>query len=93
MLKILLEFNFFLFFVFQKKKTTLELLQKLEDQIKEIEEYSSNTEQKYKKIVGQLLVYSLGLYVLLGVFCYFYFPTSLRQKLLYFMLLVLSPVM
>lgn len=79
---------------FKKKKTTLETLEKLEKDITGIEKYRTNTEQRQRRIVGQLIVYSVGAYVLAAAIFYFYwFPNTLKEQLICVAPLLLFPIL
>ncbi|XP_026273757.1 endoplasmic reticulum junction formation protein lunapark-A isoform X1 [Frankliniella occidentalis] len=78
---------------FKRKKTTYELLEKLDKDITSIEKYRTNTEQRQRRIVGQLVVYSVGAYVLAAALFYFYwFPSTLREQLICVTPLLLFPI-
>ncbi|KAF7992455.1 hypothetical protein HCN44_001780 [Aphidius gifuensis] len=79
---------------FRKKKTTIEILEDLDTQIKKIEQYGTTTEQRHKKIVGTLLIYSVLLYIVTAVVFYFYFfPASLYDQLFYITPLLIFPLL
>ncbi|KAK3930567.1 Endoplasmic reticulum junction formation protein lunapark-B [Frankliniella fusca] len=79
---------------FKRKKTTLEVLEKLEKEITSIEKYRTSTEQRQRRIVGQLVVYSVGFYVLASALFYFYwFPSTLREQLYCITPLLLFPIL
>lgn len=79
---------------FKRKKTTQEILEKLEKDITDIEKYRTNTEQRQRRIVGQLIVYSVGAYVLAAAIFYFYwFPSTLREQLICIAPLLLFPIL
>lgn len=83
-----------LFSRFKKKKTTEEILDRLVKDITSIEKYRTNTEQRQRRIVGQLIVYSVGLYVLAAVLFYFYwFPNTLKEQLICVTPLLLFPIL
>lgn len=78
---------------FRRKKTTLEILESLENRIKSVEENRLHTEQKQRKIVGHLILYSVGVYVIAAVSFYFlYFPASLQDQLFYITPLLIFPI-
>lgn len=109
------------FFFFQRKKTTQDVLEKLEKvsiinfipfskcfnrclicthsvlilkDITNIEKYRTNTEQRQRRIVGQLVVYSVGAYVLAAAIFYFYwFPSTLREQFICILPLLLFPIL
>ncbi|XP_063976459.1 endoplasmic reticulum junction formation protein lunapark-A isoform X1 [Diachasmimorpha longicaudata] len=79
---------------FRKKKTTIEVLEDLDSKIKEIQQYGQTTEQRHKKIVGTLIIYSVILYVVTAVLFYFYFfPAALYDQLFYIIPLLIFPLL
>ncbi|XP_033208211.1 endoplasmic reticulum junction formation protein lunapark-B isoform X2 [Belonocnema kinseyi] len=79
---------------FRKKKTTIEVLEDLDKKIKDIEKYGLFTEQRHKKIVGTLIAYSVILYIIAALTCYFYFfPTSPYDQLIYVTPLLIFPIL
>ncbi|XP_015115483.1 endoplasmic reticulum junction formation protein lunapark-A isoform X1 [Diachasma alloeum] len=79
---------------FRKKKTTIEILEDLDSKIKEIQQYGQTTEQRHKKIVGTLIIYSVILYVVTAVLFYFYFfPAALYDQLFYIIPLLIFPLL
>ncbi|XP_048002166.1 endoplasmic reticulum junction formation protein lunapark-B [Leguminivora glycinivorella] len=56
---------------FRRKKTTTEILEKLETNIKRIEQDGQSKEQKHKRVIGYVMAYSVGLYVLFAILYYF----------------------
>lgn len=79
---------------YRKKKTTIEVLEDLDTKIKEIERYSQNTEQRHKKIVGRLTLYSVSLYIITAFIFYFYFfPASLYNRIFYIIPLLIFPIL
>ncbi|XP_043285047.1 endoplasmic reticulum junction formation protein lunapark-B isoform X4 [Venturia canescens] len=82
-----------LFSRFRKKKTTIEVLEDLDTKIKEIQQYGQTTEQRHKKIVGTLIIWSVALYIIAAVVFYFYFfPASLRDRFFYITPLLIFPL-
>jgi hypothetical protein len=78
---------------FKRKKTILEILDSLENGIKSTEENRLHTEQKQRKIVGHLILYSVGVYVIAAVSFYFlYFRASPQDQLLYITPLLIFPI-
>ncbi|KAK1127452.1 hypothetical protein K0M31_003990 [Melipona bicolor] len=77
-----------------RKKTTIEILEDLDATIKEIERYGYSTEQRHKKIVGTLILYSVILYIITAFIFYFYFfPTSLYDQIFYIIPLLIFPIL
>nr|XP_045594910.1 endoplasmic reticulum junction formation protein lunapark-A-like isoform X2 [Procambarus clarkii] len=69
---------------FRKKQSTKDLLEEIQKNVEAIEEYRETTEQRQKKLVGSLVLYSIVLYLVAAVVFYFYyFPNKLRERLLY----------
>ena len=79
---------------FRKKKTTIEILEDLDSKIKEIERYGHTTEQRHKKIVGTLILYSVILYIVTAfVFYFYFFPASLYNQIFYIIPLLIFPIL
>ncbi|XP_043510988.1 endoplasmic reticulum junction formation protein lunapark-A isoform X2 [Frieseomelitta varia] len=79
---------------FRRKKTTIEILEDLDSKIKEIERYGYSTEQRHKKIVGTLILYSVILYIITAFIFYFYFfPASLYDQIFYIIPLLIFPIL
>ncbi|KAL4721564.1 hypothetical protein ACJJTC_004892 [Scirpophaga incertulas] len=55
----------------QRKKTTTEVLERLEDQIKGIEQDGQCKEQSHKRVIGYVMAYSVGLYVVFAILYYY----------------------
>lgn len=78
---------------FRKKKTTVEELEKLDTEIKSIEEYGKNTENAHKKIAGRFVLISVFVYVVTALIFYFYFfPESLYERVVYVLPLIAAPL-
>ncbi|XP_031839275.2 zinc-ribbon metal-binding protein lunapark isoform X1 [Nomia melanderi] len=78
---------------FRKKKTTIEILESLDSKIKEIERYGHTTEQRHKRIVGTLILYSVILYIISAFIFYFcFFPASLHDQIFYIIPLLIFPI-
>ncbi|CAG4963891.1 unnamed protein product [Colias eurytheme] len=56
---------------FRRKKTTKEILEELETKIKSIEKDGEYKEQTHKRVIGMIMVNSVGLYVLFALLYYF----------------------
>ncbi|XP_054006218.1 endoplasmic reticulum junction formation protein lunapark-B isoform X1 [Hylaeus anthracinus] len=79
---------------FRKKKTTIEILEDLDKKIREIERYGHTTEQRHKRIVGTLILYSVILYVITAFIFYFcFFPASLYDQIFYIIPLLMFPLL
>lgn len=81
-------------FMLQKKTTTYDQLEKLDSQIKEIEEYGVTTELKQRKVAGRFMLVSVFLYLVTALIFYFYlFPVDIYERILYIVPLIASPLM
>ncbi|XP_033203680.1 uncharacterized protein LOC117164633 isoform X2 [Bombus vancouverensis nearcticus] len=79
---------------FSRKKTTIEILEDLDAKIKEIERYGYSIEQRHKKIIGILILYSAILYIITAFIFYFYFsPASLYDQIFYIIPLLIFPIL
>ena len=78
----------------QRKKTIIEILEDLDVKIKEIERYGFSTEQRQKKIVGTLILYSVIIYIITAFIFYFYFfPALLYDQIFYIISLLIFPIL
>lgn len=55
----------------RRKKTTTEVLERLETKIKSIEHDGHSKEQTHKRVLGYVMAYSVGLYVVFAILYYF----------------------
>ncbi|XP_065369361.1 endoplasmic reticulum junction formation protein lunapark-A [Calliphora vicina] len=77
---------------FRKEKSTQEVLETLQEKIDTLETFTVNTQEQKKRIVGNFLAVSIGVYVLAFVVCYFvYFPPTWKERLIYVIPLLLFP--
>ncbi|XP_068621825.1 endoplasmic reticulum junction formation protein lunapark-B [Battus philenor] len=80
----------------RRKKTTLEILERLETNIKSIEEDGQYKEQTHKRIIGYVMAYSVGLYVLFAILYYYMYVGRSQHwlhSLLYASPLLVLPVL
>lgn len=78
---------------FRKKRTTLEVLQELDDRIQDIKHRRVTAEQRKRVVVGRLMLYSAGLYVLAALWFYFRsFPSTLRDQAFHILPLCVFPI-
>lgn len=76
----------------KKAKSTRELLESLEEKIKSIEAYTVSTQAKQKRLIGQFLVISIGLYVISFIVFYFlFFPPTWEKRIVYSTPLLIFP--
>ncbi|XP_058058573.1 endoplasmic reticulum junction formation protein lunapark-B [Anopheles bellator] len=78
---------------FRKEKTTLEVLDKLEEKIKDIEAYTISTQERRKRFVGRFLVTSIVLYILGSLVFYFaFFPPTWNERIVHSVPLLICPI-
>lgn len=76
------------------KPSTKDLLEDLEKQIAELEEYKRSTEQQQKRVIGSLIFYSIVLYILSStIFLFYYFPATTQERILYSIPLLFFPIL
>lgn len=69
------------------------MLEKLEDDIRGIEEYTIDTQERQRRYVGNFLIISIGLYVIGFIIFYFlFFPPTWKQRIIYSTPLLLFPI-
>lgn len=79
---------------FRKEKTTYQILEKLEEEIQGIEQYSVSTQARQKRYVGNFLVISIGLYVIGFIVFYFvFFPPTWSERITYSVPLLIFPLL
>nr|CAD7193773.1 unnamed protein product [Timema douglasi] len=68
--------------------------QAFSEKIKSFEENQLSTEQRQRKVVGQLIVFSVGLYVIFAFVFYFcFFAAELRDQIIYLIPLLVFPIL
>ncbi|XP_055544080.1 endoplasmic reticulum junction formation protein lunapark-A [Wyeomyia smithii] len=78
---------------FRKEKTTYEVLENLEEKIKDIEAYTISTQARQKRFVGNFLVISIGLYVIAFIVFYFaFFPPTWKERIIHSLPLLICPM-
>lgn len=78
---------------FRKEKTTYQLLENLEEKIKDIETYTITTQERQKRFVGNFLVISIVLYVLASLVFYFVFlPPTWNERIIHSLPLLICPM-
>lgn len=68
---------------FRKEKSSAEILEKLETEISTIEKYSLKTQEKQRRLVGNFLAISIGLYAIGFLFIFLWFPKSWPDRIIY----------
>lgn len=83
-----------LILLLQKKKSTYDILEKLEQEIISIEEFGRSTEQTRKKIIGRFVLLAILVYVILAFALYIYYQRiSTNQRLICVIPLIAFPLM
>lgn len=78
---------------FRKEKTTYELLENLEEKIKDIETFTITTQERQKRFVANFLVISIVLYVLSSLVFYFvFFPPTWNERIIHSLPLLICPM-
>ncbi|KAI8127563.1 Protein lunapark-B [Lucilia cuprina] len=78
---------------FRKEKSTQEVLEALQEKIDTLETFTVNTQEQKKRIVGNFLAVSIGVYVIaFAVFYFVYFPPTWQERIVYFVPLLLFPI-
>ncbi|KAK2564930.1 Endoplasmic reticulum junction formation protein lunapark [Acropora cervicornis] len=76
-----------------KKESLGEVLESLEKDLKALESNLQRTEQLRRKFIGSLVLYSILLYILAALVCYFYdFPKSWKAKIVRSIPLLVFPL-
>lgn len=82
-----------LFSRWRKKESLGEVLESLEKDLKALESNLQRTEQLRRKFIGSLVLYSILLYILAALVCYFYdFPKSWKAKIVRSIPLLVFPL-
>ncbi|CAH3140276.1 unnamed protein product [Porites lobata] len=77
----------------RKKESLGEVLEVLEKDLKALESSQQRTEQLRKKFIGSLILYSILLYVVAALVCYFYdFPKSWKARAVRAIPLLVFPI-
>jgi len=77
---------------FRKEKTTIQLLEGLEEKIKKREAFTVSTQARQKRLIGNFLVISIGLYVIAFIVFYFvFFPPTWNERIIYSTPLLVFP--
>uniref|UniRef100_A0A1L8D973 Endoplasmic reticulum junction formation protein lunapark n=1 Tax=Nyssomyia neivai TaxID=330878 RepID=A0A1L8D973_9DIPT len=77
----------------RKKESSFQQLEKLEKKISEIENYSIETQKRQKRLVGNFIVGSLGVFIVcFGVFYFFFFPETWTDRILFSWPLLCFPI-
>ncbi|XP_022218434.2 endoplasmic reticulum junction formation protein lunapark-B [Drosophila obscura] len=78
---------------FRKEKSTEEVLEGLQVQIKDLEKYMINTQERKRSFVTNFLGITIGAYIVgFGLWCCFYFPPTWKERIVYLVPLLLFPI-
>ena len=76
----------------QRKQSTIEVLQQIEDEMAAIEEYKTGTRRRQQRVSAVIVAYSVVLYLAAGLLLYYYyFPDDMTTRLLCVGALLLFP--
>lgn len=79
---------------FRKKKSTIEVLDDIDKKITSLQQFRKQNQERQKKLIGRLILYSIILYIGAGVIFYFYYlPITWTKRLLYSTPLLIFPVL
>lgn len=68
------------------------MLETLQEKIDTLENFTLDTQEQKKRVVGNFLATSIGLYIIaFAVFYFVYFPPTWRERFIYFIPLILFP--
>ncbi|XP_013115368.1 endoplasmic reticulum junction formation protein lunapark-B [Stomoxys calcitrans] len=77
---------------FRKEKSTQEVLEALQEKIDTLENFTYDTQQQKKRIVGNFVAASIGVYIIaFAVFYFIYFPPTWRDRIIYSIPLLVFP--
>lgn len=78
---------------FRSKKSTLEILDNLEQEIDKLEGYRKKNQERQRKFIATLILYSILTYILGALVFYFYFfPEKWKERFLYSLPLLVFPL-
>ncbi|XP_030387051.1 endoplasmic reticulum junction formation protein lunapark-A [Scaptodrosophila lebanonensis] len=79
---------------FRKEKSTAAVLEGLQEQIQELEQYLKNTQERKRRFVSNFLGVTIGIYIVGFVLWYFfYFPPTVKERLMNLVPLLIFPVL
>lgn len=79
--------------VFKKKKSTIEVLEKLEQEINKLDGYRKKNQERQKRMIATLILYSILTYIGAAlVFYFYYFPEKWKERFLYSLPLLVFPL-
>lgn len=79
---------------FRKEKSSSDMLEGLQAQIEDLEEYVINTQECKRRFVGNFIAFTLGVYAIgFALWYFFYFPTRIQDRIMYMVPLLISLVL
>ncbi|RUS79063.1 hypothetical protein EGW08_013168 [Elysia chlorotica] len=79
---------------FRSKKSTIEILEGIDKDINRLQKNRKQNQERQKKIVTSLLIYSIAAYVLSAIiFFVYYFPDTWKLRFLYSLPLLIFPLL
>ncbi|GFR99573.1 protein lunapark-like [Elysia marginata] len=79
---------------FKSKKSTIEVLEDIDKDINRLQKNRKQNQERQKKIVTSLLIYSIAAYVLSAIiFFVYYFPDTWKLRFLYCLPLLIFPLL
>ncbi|WAR04305.1 LNPB-like protein, partial [Mya arenaria] len=77
---------------FRKKKTTIQKLEEIDQEVTRLEKFKRQNQERQKWFIAKLLLYSILSYIAAAlVFYFYYFPDKWKDRLLYSIPLLLFP--
>lgn len=77
---------------FRKKKSTIEILDDVDMQINKLQQFRRQNQERLKKLIGRLILYSIVLYIGAALIFYFYYlPPTWTKRLMYSSPLLIFP--
>lgn len=79
--------------LFRKKKSTIEVLENLEQEINKLDGFRKKNQERQKRLIATLLLYSILSYIIAAlVFYFYYFPDKWKERFLYSLPLLVFPL-
>lgn len=79
---------------FRKKKSTIEILDDIDKQISSLQQFRRQNQERQKKFIGRLILYSILMYIGAALIFYFYYlPPTWTKRLIYSSPLLIFPIL
>lgn len=79
---------------FRKEKSSTVILEGLQAQIEDLEEYVINTQECRRRFVDNFIAFTIGVYAIgFALWYFFYFPTRMQDRIMYVVPLLISLVL